>query len=515
MALLLLLQQSWQELHKLSFQLNPLLSLLILFTFLYVFKHIRSDKPNLPPSPPKLPFIGNLHQLGTFPHRSLQALSKKYGSVMHLDLGHTPTLVVSSVAMAREVMKTQDIIFSNRPKSTCANIFLYGCTDVAFSSYGEYWRQAKKICVLELLSLKRVQSFQYVRDEEVAILINNIRESCLQEASLNLSDMLIATTNNIVSRCVLGQKFEGDGKSGFGHLSRRIMELFTAFCLGDFFPSLKWIDVLTGTVPSMKATFRELDAFFDEVMEEHETIKSNEENPSNKDFVDILLQLQKNPMLDFELTNDNIKAILVDMFVGGTDTTSTILEWLMAELIKAPSTMKRAQEEVRRIMGKKSKIDVNDITQMDYLKCVIKETLRLHPPIPLMVPRETSTSVKFGGYDIPPKTRVFVNSWAVHRDPEVWDRPEEFLPERFIDNPIDFKGQDFELFPFGCGRRACPGYTFGVASIEYVVANLLYWFDWKLPNPSVMREDLDMSEVSALVVSKKIPLHLVPSLNSP
>ncbi|KAK7851401.1 psoralen synthase [Quercus suber] len=459
MALLLLLQQSWQELHKLSFQLNPLLSLLILFTFLYVFKHIRSDKPNLPPSPPKLPFIGNLHQLGTFPHRSLQALSKKYGPIMHLDLGHTPTLVVSSVAMAREVMKTQDIIFSNRPKTTSANIFLYGCTDVAFSSYGEYWRQAKKICVLELLSLKRVQSFQYVRDEEVAILINNICESCLQEASLNLSDMLIATTNNIVSRCVLGQKFEGDGKSGFGHLSRRIMELFTAFCLGDFFPFLKWIDVLTGIVPSMKATFRELDAFFDEVMEEHKMTKSNEENPSNKDF--------------------------------------------------------RAQEEVRRIVGKKSKIVVNDITQMDYLKCVIKETLRLHPPIPLMVPRETSTSVKFGGYDIPPKTRVFVNSWAVHRDPEVWDRPEEFLPERFIDNPIDFKGQDFELFPFGCGRRACPGYTFGVASIEYVVANLLYWFDWRLPNPSVKGEDLDMSEVSALVVSKKIPLHLVPSLHSP
>ncbi|KAK7850566.1 cytochrome p450 71a1 [Quercus suber] len=236
----------------------------------------------------------------------------------------------------------------------------------------------------------------------------------------------------------------------------------------------------------MKATFRELDAFFDEVVEEHKTMKSNEENPSNKDFVDILLQLQKNPMPDFGLTNDNIKAILV-----------------------------RAQEEVRRIVGKKSKIDVNDITQMDYLKCVIKETLRLHPPVPLMVPRETSTSVKFGGYDIPPKTRVFVNSWSVHRDPEVWDRPEEFLPERFIDNPIDFKGQDFELFPFGCGRRACPGYTFGVASIEYVVANLLYWFDWRLPSPSVKGEDLDMSEVSALVVSKKIPLHLVPSLHSP
>ena len=162
------------------------------------------------------------------------------------------------------------------------------------------------------------------------------------------------------------------------------------------------------------------------------------------------------------------------MFVGGTDTTSTTLEWLMAELLKAPSTMKRAREEVRRVVGKKSRIDLNDINQMNYLKCIIKETLRLHPPIPLMVPRETTKSVKFGGYDIPPKTRAYVNAWVVHRDPEVWDRPEEFLPERFIDSQIDFIGQDFELFPFGGGRRACPGSTFSVSSIEYVIANLLY-----------------------------------------
>ena len=307
MALLSLLP----ELHKIVFQLNPLLSLLILFTSLYVFKCVTSAKPNLPPSPPRLPLIGNLHQLGTFPYRSLQALSKKYGPIMHLDLGHTPTLVVSSVAMAREIMKTQDIIFSNRAKTTAADIFLYGCTDVAFSSYGEYWRQAKKICVLELLSLKRVLSFQFVRDEEVALLINNIRELCIQKASLNLSDMLIATSNNIVSRCVLGRKFE-DGKSRLGHLSRRITEQLTAFCLGDFFPSMKWIDVLTGLIPSMKTTFRELDAFFDEVIEEHKTMKSSYENPNyKKDFMDILLQLQQNPMLEFELTDDNIKAILL------------------------------------------------------------------------------------------------------------------------------------------------------------------------------------------------------------
>jgi cytochrome P450 len=202
------------------------------------------------------------------------------------------------------------------------------------------------------------------------------------------------------------------------------------------------------------------------------------------------------------------------MFVGGSDTTSTTLEWTMAELVKNPSIMKKAQEEVRRVVGKKSKIDVDDINQMDYLKCILKESLRLHPPVPLSVPRESSASVKIGGYDIPQKTRVFVNAWAIQRDPAVWDRPEEFLPERFKDNLVDLKDQNFQFMAFGGGRRGCPGLTFGVASAEYVIANLLCWFDWRLSTTDAHGEDLDMTEENGLTVFKKIPLHVVPILHS-
>uniref|UniRef100_A0A2N9IW34 Cytochrome P450 n=1 Tax=Fagus sylvatica TaxID=28930 RepID=A0A2N9IW34_FAGSY len=177
------------------------------------------------------------------------------------------------------------------------------------------------------------------------------------------------------------------------------------------------------------------------------------------------------------------------MFVGGIDTTSTALEWLMAELIRSPNTMKRAQEEIRSIVGTKSQIDVDDINQMDYLKCIIKETMRLHPPLPLLVPRETSACVKL--------------------------RPEEFLPERFKDSQLDFKGQDCEFIPFGGERRGCPGLTFGVASAEYVIANPLCWFDWRLPSANAQEADLDMNEVNALTVFKKTPLELVAIPYSP
>uniref|UniRef100_A0A2N9IVJ3 Cytochrome P450 n=1 Tax=Fagus sylvatica TaxID=28930 RepID=A0A2N9IVJ3_FAGSY len=434
---------------------------------------------------------------------------------MFLYFGHTPTLVVSSADMAKEMMKTHDIVFSNRPKSKANNLLFYGCTDLAFSPYGEYWRQVRKISVLELLSLKRVQSFQHVREEEVTVLINKISDSCLKGVSINLSELLITNSNNIITRCVFGKKFEeGDDKSSSGDLPRRVMVLLAAFCFGDYFPYLGWIDIFTGFTPSLKSTFGELDAFLDQVVEEHMTVKSDDEHPDKKDFVDIFLQLQKNGKLDFELTRDNLKGILLDMFVGGSDTTSTTLEWTMAELVKNPSIMKRAQEEVRRVVGKKSKIDVDDINQMDYLKCILKESLRLHPPVPLSVPRESSASVKIGGYYIPQKTRVFVNVWTIQRDPAVWDRPEEFLPERFKNNLVDLKDQNFKFIAFGGGRKGCPGLTFGVALAEYVIANLLCWFDWRLPTTDAHGEDLDMTEENGLTVFKKIPLHVVPILHS-
>ncbi|XVE56696.1 hypothetical protein DITRI_Ditri04bG0031400 [Diplodiscus trichospermus] len=287
------------------------------------------------------------------------------------------------------------------------------------------------------------------------------------------------------------------------------MFLFTNFCVGDMFPYLRWLDVLTGLIPRLKAVSEEIDKFFDHVIEEHRALKCHDEVTNKKDFVSIILQLQKDGLLEMDLTHDNIKAILLDMFVGGTETNATAIEWMMAELLKHPNVMKKVQEEVRNVVGNKSKADVDDINKMEYLKCVIKETLRLHPPAPLLAPRQTSASVKLGGYDIPSNITVFINVWAIQRDPNLWEKPEEFIPERFENSPIDFQGQDLQFMPFGFGRRGCPGMPFGVASIEYVIANLLYWFDWKLPAGEIA-ENLNMSESCGLTVRRKAPLHVLP-----
>jgi len=134
----------------------------------------------------------------------------------------------------------------------------------------------------------------------------------------------------------------------------------------------------------------------------------------------------------------------------------------------------------------------------------------LHPPATLLAPRATISSVKLKGYDIPAKTSVYVNAWAIQRDPKFWESPEEFNPERFENSEIDYNSQHYQYIPFGFGRRGCPGNYFGLAFVEYVVANLLYWFDWKLPQSHKHEEDIDMSETFGLVVSRKTPLYVKP-----
>ncbi|KAL5544061.1 hypothetical protein UlMin_007845 [Ulmus minor] len=492
-----------------------LVPFLFFFSVVLFLRNRSSAKLNLPPSPPRLPIIGNLHQLGTCPHHSLKALSDKYGPLMLLKLGHIQTLVVSSADIVKEILKSHDVVMCNRPTTTAAEIFLFGGRNIVHSPYGEYWRQVKKMCVVQLLSSKRVQQFQYVREEEVALMADQMHKTCLNGSSINMSDMLMETANNIICRCAIGQRSQGEGGGrSYGEISRKAVVQYSEFCVGDFFPSFGWIDHLRGFIRSLKSTAKELSVFTDQVVDEHKAGK-NDSMSDKKDFVDFLFQIQKDNVLDFELTRADLKALIQDMLIGGTETTSSTSDWLMAELVRNPRVMKKAQDEVRRVVGKKGKIDMNDIDQMEYLKCVIKEALRLHPPVPLLAPRETTESIELAGFHIPAKTRVLINAWAIQRNPSSWDMPEEFFPERFDNSTVDFKGQDSQFIPFGFGRRSCPGIAFAIAGMDYTIAHLLYWFDWKLPADGGLPEDLDMSEVFGITIHKKVPLHLVATPYTP
>ncbi|CAN1291294.1 Cytochrome P450 71A1 [Linum perenne] len=422
--------------------------------------------------------------MSKLPYRSLRTLSFKYGPLMLVKLGSIPYVIVSSA----------DII-----------------TDIIFSSYGEYWRQMKRICMVEVLSQRRVNQFRYIREQEVEHLIGVLKNLSQEGSSIDLSDAISTFTNTVISRAAFGktyQQINGDG----GNV-RRAVDILGEFCFNDSFPYLGWVDVLNGFDSKVKRVSKEVSDFLDMVIDDHKLAMEMGDGDHDDDIVDILLRVQKERELEFHFTDENIKATLLDMFAGGTDTIATTVEWVISELMKHPSIMKRAQEEVRRVVvgSCKSKIEEADISEMKYLKCIIKETLRLHAPAPVSL-RKTSAAVKLKGYDIPQGMMVMINLWAIMRDPEVWDTPEEFVPDRFLNDHVDFKGQTGKFVPFGAGRRLCPGMNLALVEVELVAANLLYWFDWELPEGVI---DLDMSEINSVVLRRENPLYLVPVLRSP
>ncbi|CAI0439015.1 unnamed protein product [Linum tenue] len=477
----------------------------------------------LPPGPLKLPVIGNLHNLalsGELPHRALRSLAAVDGPLMHLQLGEVPALVVSSPRFAHEVFKTHDQVFGQRPELLTTKIISYDNTDLAFSE-GDYWRQMRRICKTEMLGPRRVRSFSVIRDDEARKLVVSVGSDpgSRSGSGLDLTRRIYAMTSNVVARAAFGDECEDQER--VIEIAERSLALAGGFDLVDLFPSAGFLQGLTGMRRKLEALRQQLDMVLDKIIDEHR-LKLAAEDGGREDttaaeeetLVDVLLKIQQGEELECPITIDNVKAVLWDMFVAVTDTSSTTTEWAMSEMIRNPPTMEKAQAEVRRVFAGRSRgITEEDLQQLTYLKQVIKETMRLHPPLPLLAPRRSNAGCEIDGYHIPAGTNVLVNAWAIGRDPEYWDEADEFLPERFAaaaaGGSIDYKGgANFEYIPFGGGRRICPGMSFGLANVELPLAQLLCHFDWEIPG-GIPPEDLDMTETFGGVVGRKNHLYLI------
>ncbi|XP_062000379.1 cytochrome P450 736A117-like [Rosa rugosa] len=509
------------------FSLRYLLLLAIFLILFYRWSSSYTKSSSVPPSPPKLPVIGNLHQLGLLPHHSLQTLAQRYGpDLMLLHFGSRPVLIVSSTEAVSEIFKNHDLTFSDKPKYIFVEKLMYNYKDILTAPYGDYWRQVRSLCVLNLLSNKRVRSFRAVRQEETKLMMSNIEQSCSTETCsssssssvLNLSEMFMKLTNDVICRVAMGRKYsdreEGRGRM-FMELSTELSDLFTKVNIGDYIPWLAWFTRVNGLDAKLDDLAKRMDAFIDMVIQEHMDKSNNgndgDDNEDKKDLVDVLLSVQKENALGSPIDRVSVKAIILDIFVGGTDTTSTALEWVMSELLRNPGVMKKLQNEVRGIVGNKKNVTEEDLVGMPYLKAVTKENFRLHPPAPLLLPRMCNKDVKIKGYDIKANTQVMINAWALGRDPKSYTNPEQFKPERFLNSTIDYKGNNFELMPFGTGRRGCPGIQFATVLEELVLANIVHKFDWALPH-GAKEDDLDMTETAGTTACRKYPLKAIATL---
>ncbi|XP_042026589.1 cytochrome P450 71A1-like [Salvia splendens] len=487
-----------------------LLSITLPITLISYLLHktLKPPKSPLPPGPRPLPFIGNLHHLATATnlHLYLHKLSQKYGPIIHMKLGPTPLLVVSSPKLAKEVLKNQDSSFCSRPKSLGQQKLSYNNSDIIFSPYNDYWKEMRKITSSHLLSPKRVQSYRPIREDEISKMITKIWSFSHAREAVNLSEMTLTLGSSLICRVAFGKECS----RRFDELLEEVQAVAVAFYVSDYFPAFGWVDRVTGMLARLEKTCERMDLFYQEMIDEHLGRRREEAAEESGDILDLLIELKlEEKMNSFDFGWDNIKAMLLDIFVAGAETSSSSIVWTMTALMKSPTTMKKLQNEIRSLIGKKGKVDEDDLPKLPFLKAVVNESMRLYPTGPLLVPRETIEKCNLDGFQIQPKTTVFVNAWAIARDPDSWENPDEFTPERFLNSSIDAKGKDFEFIPFGSGRRMCPGMAMGLLNVELSVANLVYTFDWELP-PGICREDVDTEPLPGLAMRKKNALLIVP-----
>nr|AAW50817.1 ferulate-5-hydroxylase [Broussonetia papyrifera]AAW50818.1 ferulate-5-hydroxylase [Broussonetia papyrifera] len=495
--------------------LKPLpMAIFLVIPLLFLLGHILRSRGRLPypPGPKGLPIIGSMSMMDQLTHRGLAALAKQYGGIFHLKMGYLHMVAISSPETARQVLQLQDNIFSNRPANIAIRYLTYDRADMAFAHYGPFWRQMRKLCVMKLFSRKRAASWESVRGEVEKTVLSVAGST---GTAVNVGELVFKTTMDIIYRAAFGASNK-EGQDEFISILQEFSKLFGAFNMADFIPWLTWVDP-QGLNGRLKRARKALDAFIDKIIDEH-VVKKNE--AAETDMVDDLLAFYSNEeakVNDAEdlhnairLTRDNIKAIIMDVMFGGTETVASAIEWAMTEMMRCPEDLKKVQQELADVVGLDRRLEESDFEKLTYLRCAIKETLRLHPPIPLLL-HETAEDAAVAGYHIPKGSRVMINAWAIGRDKNSWADPDSFKPARFLrDGVPDFKGSNFEFIPFGSGRRSCPGMQLGLYALELTVGHLLHCFTWNLPD-GMKPSELDMNDVFGLTAPRATRLVAIPT----
>ncbi|CAN6237369.1 unnamed protein product [Urochloa humidicola] len=315
--------------------------------------------------------------------------------------------------------------------------------------------------------------------------------------------MVAAFVADSTVRAIIGSRF--GRRDEYLRMLQEGLKIVPGMTLPDLFPSSRLARLVSRAPAQIERHRTGMLEFIDAIIAEHRERRASGEDEDEEDLLDVLLRLQKEVDSQYPLTTENIKTVMLDMFGAGSETSATTLVWAMAELMRNPRVMRKAQDEVRRELAGDGKVTEDKLAGLHYLRLVIKETLRLHPPAPLLLPRRCGSPCRVLGFDVPEGTMVIVNAWAIGRDPAHWEEPDEFVPERFDDSGRDFRGLDFEFIPFGAGRRMCPGMAFGLAHIELALAALLFHFDWELPG-GIAAEEMDMTEAFGITTQLRSDL---------
>ncbi|XP_010047103.2 isoflavone 3'-hydroxylase-like [Eucalyptus grandis] len=484
-----------------------LISAFAFLFLLFLFKLQRSNKRNLPPSPPSLPIIGHLLLIKEPIHRTLQSLSDRYGPVLSLSFGSRSVVVISSPSAAEECFTRNDIILANRPRLLFSEILLYGGTIISVAPYGPHWRNLRRLTALKILSPHRLACSLTIRLEEVRLLVKSLYEVATTAAGgggfvrVEMRSRLEEMSFNIIMRMISGMRCFGPTvDAGDVEVARQLVELIKeTFELSgmepsDFLPVLRRLVKFKGRERRMVDVAKRSDVILQGMIDELRSKRKRSDSSR---------EVESKTMIDSMLlegySDDIIKGQILAMLSAGTDTTAVTIEWAMSLLLNHPNVMKKAQAELDDVIGRDRLANEADIHKLPYLQNIINEALRLFPPAPLLVPHESTEDCMIGGFNVPRGTMILVNAWAIQRDPKLWDEPTSFIPKRYEGLEDDHA---YRLLPFGMGRRSCPGAGLANRVLSLALAALIQCFEWE----RIGEEPVDLSEGTGITVPKREPL---------
>ncbi|QCE05683.1 cytochrome P450 76A1-like [Vigna unguiculata] len=475
---------------------------------------VMDGRHRLPPGPRCWPVVGNMFQLGWSPHESFAKLAHKHGPIMRLWLGSMCTVVISSSEVAREMFKNHDVALAGRKIYEAMRGEHGSEGSLVTSQYDSHWRMLRRLCTSEFFVTSRLDAMRGVRAKCVHRMLDLIEEAGEGGTrAVDVGRFVFLMDFNLIGNLVFSEDLlESETERGdrFYYHALKVMEYAGKPNMADFLPFLKWLDpqgIRRKTQFHVNQAFDIAGSFINERME-----KGRDGSKESKDYLDVLLAFRGDCSAEpYTFSSRTINVIIFEMFTAGTDTTTSTIEWAMAELVQNPRTLKKVQMELRKKIGPGRKMEEKDMEDLPYLQAVIKETLRLHPPLPLMVPHMAMESCNMLGYDIPKESQILVNVWAIGRDWKVWDAPLLFWPERFLEpnTVVDYKGRHFEFIPFGSGRRMCPAMPLASRVLTLALGSLLHSFDWVLPD-GLKPEEMDMTEGMGISLRKAIPLKVIP-----
>ncbi|XP_058084963.1 cytochrome P450 89A2-like [Magnolia sinica] len=485
-------------------------SIALKFLISNLFQTPNTKKKKLPPGPPTIPLFGNLLWLrkSLFDIEPvLRELRAKYGPIVTLHIGSRPAIFVADHSLAHEALIQKGSIFSDRPPATVpGRVITSNQHNISSAGYGPLWRLLRRNLLSEILHPSRVKSYAPGREWVLEILIKQLR--CHADAG---EPVRVVESFQYAMFCLLllmcfGQRLDESEVKKIEDIQRRMLTSFIRFNIFAFLPKLgkflfrkRWNWLLQMRKEQEQLLIPLIRARRDRKVDDQD------EKSFVFSYVDSLLALELSEEGGRKLTEDEMVSLCSEFLNAGTDTTSTSLQWIMANLVKHQDIQSKLAEEIEAVVGKEREIIEEDLQKMPYLKAVIMEGLRRHPPGHFVLPHSVSEEVTLDGYVIPKNATINFTVAEIGLNKEIWEDPMEFRPERFLDGgeAVDITGsREIKMMPFGAGRRICPAHGLAMLHLEYFVANLVREFEWKAKDG----EDVDLTEKLEFTVVMKNPL---------